>query len=97
MTHKVKKHPLVTNEASNGALPPRSAAASGRLVLPASDKRLSPSGCLGWADAAIRPHTASSDADRAIKRLSKVVTWSMFVWFGRHRRMKKWFSTALIF
>ena len=97
MTHKVKKHPLVTNEASNGALPPRSAAASGRLVLPASDRRLSPLGSLGWAGAAPKPHAVSSDAGTAIEFLSEVVTWSVLVWFGRQRGMKSWVCDGLDF
>ena len=62
---KVKKHPLATNEASDGALPPRSAAASGRIVLPASDRRLSLLESLGWAGAAPKPHAACSDPDIA--------------------------------
>ena len=43
---------MATGEASDGALPPRSTAASGRLVLPASDRTLSLLGSLGWAGAA---------------------------------------------
>ena len=74
MTHKVKKHALATNEASDGALPPLSTAASGRLVLPASARRLSLLGPLGWAGAAPKPHAASSDGDTAIEHLSEVVT-----------------------
>ena len=81
---------MATNEASDRALPPRSAAASGRLVLPASDRWLSILGCLGGAGAAPKPHAASSDADTAIERLSKVVTWSVLVWFGRQREIKNW-------
>ena len=96
MTHKVKKHPLVTNEASNGALPPRSAAASGRLVLPALDRKLSLSGCLGWAGAAPKLHAASSDADTAIELPREVVTWSVLVWFGK-RGMKNWACDGLEF
>ena len=79
----MKKHPLATNEASDGANPPRSAAASGRLVLPAEARRLSRLGCLGWASAAPEHHAASSVADTAIELLSKVLTWSVFVSFGR--------------
>ena len=86
------KHPLATNEARGGALPPRSAAASGRLVLPAPDGRLSHLGSLGWAGAAPKPHAASSDANPAIELLSEVVTWSVLVWFGRQRVMKKLLS-----
>ena len=76
------------NEASDGARPPWSAAASGRLVSPALDRRLSLLGSLGWAGAAPKPHAASSDADTAIELLSEVVTWSVLVWFGRQRGMK---------
>ena len=92
ITRKVKKHPVATNEASDGALPPRSTAASGRLVLPASDRRLSLLGSLGWAGAAPKSHAASSDANPAIELLSEVVTWSVLVWFGRKRAMKNWVS-----
>ena len=70
------KHPLSTNEASDGALPPRSAADRGKLVLPASDRRLSLMGCLGWAGAFPKPHVASSDPDTAIELISEVVTSS---------------------
>ena len=80
---------MATNEASDGALPPLSAAASGRFVLPALDRRLSLSGCLGWAGAAPKPHAANSDADTAIKLLSEVVTWSVLVWFRRQKRDEK--------
>ena len=74
---------MATNEASDGARPPRRAAASGRFVLPALDRRLSLLGSLGWAGAARKPHAASSDANPAIELLSEVVTWSVLVWFGR--------------
>ena len=74
---------MATNEASDGTLPPRSAAASGRLVLPASDGRLSLLACLGWAGTAPKPDAASSDADTAIELLSEVVTWSVLVGLGR--------------
>ena len=94
---QVKNHPLVTNEASDGALPSRSAAASGRLVLPASDKRLSLLGSLGWAGTASKPYAASSDANPAIELLSEVVTWSVLVWFGRNRAMKNWVCDGLEF
>ena len=97
MTHKVKNHPLATDEASDGALPPRSAAASGRLVLPALDRRLSLLGPLGWAGAAPKPHAVSNDADTAIKLLSEVVTWSVLVWFERQRGVKKWVYEGLDF
>ena len=97
VTHKVKKHPLATNEASDGALPPRSAAASGRLVLPDWDRKLSLLGCLGWAGAAPKPHAASSDADAAIELLSEVVTWLVLVWFGRQRGTESWVCDGLDF
>ena len=45
--------------------------------------RLSLLGCFGWLGAAPKPHAGSSDGDRAIKRLSEVVTWSVLVWFAR--------------
>ena len=70
ITHEVKKHPLGTNEASDGARPLRSAAASGSLVLSAPARRLSLLGCLGWAGAAPKPHADRSDGDRAIELLS---------------------------
>ena len=88
---------MATNEASDGALPPRSAAANGRLVLLALDRRLSLSVCLGWAGAAPKPHAANSDADTAIKFLSEVVTWSVLVWFGRQRGTKNWVCDGLDF
>ena len=91
------KNPLATKEASDGAFPPRSAAASGRFVLPASDRRLSLLGCLGWAGVAPKPHAASNDADTAIKLLSEVVTWSVLVWFGKERGMKSWVWDGLDF
>ena len=97
ITHKVKKHPLATNEASDGAHAPRSAAASGKLVVPASDRRLSLLGCLGWAGAALKPHAASSDPDTAIEVLSEVVTSSVLVWFGRQSGMKSWVCDGLDF
>ena len=96
-THKVNKHPLATNEASDRALPPRSAAASGRLVLPASDRRLSLLGCLGWAGGAPETHAASGDVDTAIVLLSEVVAWSVLVWLGRQRGMKNWVCDGLDF
>ena len=86
---------MATNEASDGALPPRSAAASGRLVLPGSDRRLSLFGSVGWAGAAPKPHAASSDADTAIEVLSDVVTWLVLVRFGRRRGMKNWVCDGL--
>ena len=69
-----KNHSLATNEASDGALSPRSVAASGRLVVRSLDTRLSVSGCFGWAGAVPKPHAANSDVDTAIKLLSEVVT-----------------------
>ena len=87
---------MATNEASDGACLPRSAAASDRPVLPAPDGRLSLLGSLGWAGAAPKPHAASSDRDTAIERLSEVVTWLVLVCFGRQRGMKNCFATALI-
>ena len=86
---KVKKHPLAITEPSEGARPPRSAAASGRLVLSAPATRLLLLGSLGWAGAAPKHHAASSDGGTAIELLSEVVTWSVLVWFGRQRVMKK--------
>ena len=77
--------------------PPRSAAACGRLVFPASDRRLSLLGSLGWAGAAEKPHAASSDTNTAIKLLSKVVTWSVLLWFGRQSGMKNWVCDGLGF
>ena len=82
--------PVGTNEASDGARPPRSAAASGRLVLAAPARRLSILGSLGWAGAAPNPQTGSSDGDTAIELPSEVVTLSVLVWFGRQRGMKGW-------
>ena len=89
--------PAGNNEASDEALPTRSAAASGRLVLPASDRRLSLLGCLRWVSAAPKPHAASSDPDTSIELLSEVVTWSVLVWFGRQTGMKNWVCDGLDF
>ena len=82
------KHPLATEEASDGKRPPRSAGATGRLFLPAPARRLSLSGSLGWAGAAPKPHAGSSDGDTAIELRSEVVTWLVLVWFGRQRGRK---------
>ena len=88
---------MATNEASDEALPPRSAAASGRLILPASDRRLSLLASLGWAGAAPKPQAASSDADTAIELICEVVTWSVLVLFGRQIGMKNWVCDGLDF
>ena len=90
----VNKHPLAINKAIDMAVPPRSAAANARLVLPSSEKRLSLLGSLGWAGAAPKPHAPSSDANPAIERLSEVVPWSVLVWFRRQRAMKIWVCDA---
>ena len=87
---EVKKHPLATTEVSDGARPPRSAAASGRLVLPAPARRLSLLGSLGWTGAAPKPHAGNIDGDTAIELLSEVLTWLVLVWFGRQTGMKNW-------
>ena len=95
MTHKVNQHPLATNKASDGARPPRSAAASGRLVSSAPARRRSLLGSLGRA--APKPNACSSDGDTAIERLGEVVTWLVLVWFGRQRGMKTSFCHGLDF
>ena len=59
-------------------------------LLPAQARRISLLGSLGWAGAAPKPHTGSSDGDTAVERLSEVVTWLMLAWFGRQTGMKKW-------
>ena len=46
-------------------------------------------GSLGWDGSAPKPHAASSDADTVIELLSESVTWSVLVWFGRQRGIKK--------
>ena len=76
---------MSTNEASDGARPPRSGAASGRFVLPAPARRLRIS---WWAGAASKPQAGSSDADTVIKLLSEVVTWLMLVWFVGQTEIK---------
>ena len=88
---------MATNEGSDGTLPPQSAAASDRLALPASDRRLSLLESLGWTGAAPKPHAASVDADTAIELLSEVVIWSVLVWFGRQKGMKNWVCDGLDF
>ena len=85
------------NEASDGARSPCIAAASGRVVLPATSRRLSLMGSLGWASAAPEPHAGNSDGDIAIELLSEVVTWLVLVWFGRQRGMKSWVFDGLYF
>ena len=82
-TTHVKKHPLGTNEVSDGARPPRSAAVSGRLVLPAQARRLSLLQSLGCVGTASKPGAGSSDEDTAIELLIDVVISSVLVWFGR--------------
>ena len=93
----VNKHPLAINKAIDMAVPPRSAAANARLVLPSSERRLSLLGSLEWADAAPKPHAASSDTDTAIELLGDVVTWSVLVWLGRRRGLKNWVCDSLDF
>ena len=85
---KVKKHPFATNEASDGKRLPRRAAATGRLFLPATVRRLFFLGPLGWAGAAPKPHAGSSDGDTAIELLSEVVPWLMLVWFVGQTEIK---------
>ena len=87
---KVMKHPLATEEASDGKRPPRSAGATGRLFLPAPARRLSLSGSLGWAGAAPKPHAGSSDGDTAIELLRELVTLVVLESSGRQRGMKNW-------
>ena len=53
--------------------PPRSAAASGRLFLPAAARRLWLYASLGWAGATPLPDTGSSDGNIAVELLSEVV------------------------
>ena len=77
--------PFDNHEASDGTRLPRSAAASGRLVSPAPDRCLSIVGYFGLGDAALDPHAANSDGDTAIEFISKVVTRSVLVQFGRQR------------
>ena len=72
--HKLaQRTPVANNEASDGKRPPRSAAATDRLFLPASARRLSLLGSLG---------------DTAIELVSEVVTWLVLVRFERRRGMK---------
>ena len=77
ITHEVKKHPSATEEASEGARPPRSAPST--LVLLAPDRRLSLLGSLGWPGAAPKLHATNSGGDIAIELLSVVGTWSVLV------------------
>ena len=70
---RVSKHSLANNEVSDGKRPTRSAAATGRLFLPAPATRLSLLGSLGWVGADPEPH-AGSDWDTVVDRLSGVVT-----------------------
>lgn len=67
----VKEHPWATNEARNGPRSPRSAAASGTLLMPAPAKRRSLLGCLEMTGAAPKQHVGSSDGDTSIKLLSE--------------------------
>ena len=91
------KHPLTTNEASDGARPRRSAAANGRLVSPVPDRRLSLLGSLGWAAAAPKPHATSTGGDTAIELVSDVITWPVLVLLGRLRETNNWACDGLIF
>ena len=86
---------MATKEASDDARPPRSAAASGRLVLPAPARRLSLLGSLGWTGAAPKPHAGNIDGDTAIELRSEVDTWSVLVWFERQRGIKNWVCDGL--
>ena len=72
---RVNEHPWATTEASDGARPTRSAAASGRLFSPAAAWRLWLKASLGWAGATPLPHTGSSDGDIAVKLMSEVIMW----------------------
>ena len=72
---RVNEHPWATTEASDGARPPRSAAASGRLFLPAAASRLWLRAPLGWAGATPRPDKGSIDGDLAVELLSEVIMW----------------------
>ena len=93
---KVKKHPLASNEASDGKRPPRHAAAAGSLFLPAPATRLSLLGSLGGlVSGASKPHTGSSDGNTAIEPLCEVVTWLGLAWFGWQRGMKNWVCDSL--
>lgn len=49
--------------------------------MPASAGSLLPLGLLGWAGVATNSHAGNSDADKAVERLSMVVTWFMLVLF----------------
>ena len=90
------KHPLATNKASDGALSPRSAAPSGRLGFPSSNRRLLLLGSLRWAGAARQPYAASSDANTAIELLREDVTSSVPVWFGWQIGLKNWICDGLV-
>ena len=94
---KVKKHPLATNQASDGMRPPQSVATTGRLILPAPTWRLSLLGSLVWAGAAPKPHAGSSDGDTGIEVLSQVVTWLVLMWFREANRDKNRVCDALVF
>ena len=52
---------MATNEASDSARPPRSAAASRRVVQPAPVRRPSLLVSLGWAGAAPKSYTGNCD------------------------------------
>ena len=84
----VKKHPLATNEASDGKRLLRSSAATGRLFLPEPTRRLSLLGSLGCAGVGPKPYAGRSDGDTSTERLSEVVTWFVLVGFGRQRWTK---------
>ena len=89
ITHEIKKHPLAVGNQRGERRPPRSAAAGGRLVLPAPDRRLSLLGSIWWAGAVAKHHAASSDRDTSNELLSEAIIWSVLVWFGGQRGGEK--------
>ena len=77
--HQAMKHPMTSNETSDGKRPPRSAVATGGVFSPAPARRLSLLGCIGWAGAAPKPQGGSINGDVTTELLSEVVTWLVLV------------------
>ena len=71
----VNEHPWATTEASYGLRLHRSAAAGGRLLMPAVAWSLRLLASLGWAGAAPSPLTGSSGGIIAVELLGEVVIW----------------------
>ena len=94
----VHEHPWATTEASNSSRLPQSAAANGRLFLPAAARRLWLEAHLGWAGAAPSPHTGSSGGDIAVELLLiSDVVWLVVNFRGAGRRKTGLEAVSIVF